>query len=168
LGVALAALVTGCSGGFDTPLYKAYSPGEGANGEAGSIKIRNVVLVAAESGGPAAVVAAFYNAEQPGTITPSPLELPSGELVLIGGTNADAQATVTAPADQLAPGTFVPVQLGFRDAGTATVRVLVQPQAGPYGTISPASPSPTPATPVGTPAPTEVTSAPTVAPTSTG
>ena len=183
LGVALAALVTGCSGGFDTPLYKAYSPGEGANGEAGSIKIRNVVLVAAESGGPAAVVAAFYNesdqadqlvdiaiegAEQPGTLTPSPLELPAGELVLIGGTDADAQATVTAPADQLAPGTFVPVQLGFRDAGTATVRVLVQPQAGPYGTISPAPPSPTPATPVGTPAPTEVTSAPTVAPTSTG
>jgi copper(I)-binding protein len=183
LGVALAALVTGCSGGFDTPLYKAYSPGEGANSEAGSIKIRNVVLVAPESGGPAAVVAAFYNesgqadqlvdvaiqgAEQPGTVTPSPLELPAGELVLVGGTDADAQATVTGPADQLAPGNFVPVQLSFRDAGTATVNVLVQPQAAPYATISPAPPTPPAATPVGIPTPTELTAEPTVAPTPTG
>lgn len=157
LGVVLAVLVSGCSGGFDTPLYNAYSPGQGANGEAGSIKIRNVVLVAAESGGPAAVVAAFYNesgqpdqlldiavqgAEQSGSVTPNPLELPAGELVNIGGTDADAQATVTEPADQLTPGTFVPVQLRFRDAGTAMVQVLVQPQAAPYDTISPVPPSP--------------------------
>lgn len=153
---ALLASTTGCGAGFDAATGRPYTPTDGVNGEAGDILLRSISLVAAEPGGPAAVVGAVVNesghsdrlvgvqvagASEPAYFPDEQIFLPRGDLVPLG-TDGTPAVTVTGPPSRLQPGSFVRVRFFFARGGATTLQVLVQPQAGDYATVTP-TPSPT-------------------------
>jgi hypothetical protein len=150
---ALALTLTGC-GSIRTQTQQWYTPADGASAEAGDIALRNVVVVADESGDEATVLATFANRGEEdelvevrvgdATATPSDgdLTIPADGYASLGpgGTRADVDG-----ADAV-PGTFVEVEFRFERAPRTTVDALVQAAEGEYedALTVPREPSPTP------------------------
>jgi len=167
LAFALSATGAGCGAGFDAPVYLVRP--ENVNAEVGDLLLRSLVLVKAEGADSAALAGAFVNrGDAPDTLTSveveagsaplsaSPnLEVPFGQSVILGGT--EGEAITFSGAEGLSPGRFVPVTLTFRDAGSVTLKLLVEDAKGHYEDYAPPG-GPTPAatpSPEGSPAPGE-------------
>lgn len=153
-GLLLAAL--GCGAGFDATTSQPYTPSEGVDGDAGTVLLRGVTLVAPGPGGPAGLVGGLVNegkapdtltsvqvlgSSQPGYFPQGQILLPPGELVPLGLENSPS-VTVTGPPTQLRAGNFVSVRFVFENAGSTTLQLLVQPRKGDYATVTP-TPQPT-------------------------
>jgi copper(I)-binding protein len=188
----VVATLVGCGTGFDAQTSLVDGP-EGTQAEVGDILVRNALFVAAsDDNSTGALVVGLVNhgaqadalteirvgdgaTTTESTLPATGLELPPGELVSIGSTTGPSVLARTEPP-VLAPGNFVELTLGFRNAGSIQVSVTVQDRVGPYATV-PASPFPTEtATPsptqspgaTGSPSPTPTeTPSPTASPTTT-
>jgi copper(I)-binding protein len=162
LALALSATGAGCSAGFDPPVLLVEP--DNVNAEVGDLLLRALVLVKAEGAESAALVGALVNRGETDTLTKveiagqgtalsfSPnLEVPGGKAVMLGGSEGEA-ITITGAKD-LMLGTFVPVTLTFRNAGSTQVKLLVEDAEDFYEPYAPpGAPTPT-ATPAGTESP---------------
>lgn len=150
-GVGLALLLTGC--GFDVQTLQPYTPAHGVNVEAGSIKVRNLLVVSDDSG--KGVVSASIlspKADKLVKVEGAPIKLDGSK-----GAPFTASGSVDVPANQLAvltngapafsvssadlkPGLTADVKLTFESGATAAVVAPVMSKDSPiYSTIAPAA-----------------------------
>lgn len=144
LALALAPLAAGCAAGFTASTNRPYTPADGAVGDVGSLKIRNVLVVSGGEQAGAVVVGSIVNdGTEPDQLTslrvgeeeaalPDSAEVPPGAVLQLGPGGED----VTLPGG-FEPGVFVDLTMSFRNAGEFTERVLVQEPAGAYATVTP-------------------------------
>jgi hypothetical protein len=136
LGVVLA----GCTS-VKEQTQQPYDPTDGVSGSAGDIALRNVVIVANESGDAATLLASFANrgadadrlvevlvGEERATPTGGSLMVPAGGYASLG---PGAGRLDLAEADT-EPGRFIEVEFVFRNAPRITVDALVQVNEGLY------------------------------------
>jgi copper(I)-binding protein len=163
--VALIPVLAGCEAGSDAPVLHWHPPTNGASATihvgVGEIAIRNAFVLGGPgtatlpAGSSASMFVGLVNtgprdrlvrASAPGTATS--VTLPTGGVPL----ERDTSALLTGPAPQLVltglrrsltSGTYVPVLLTFKNAGTIRLDLPVLAQANSYATFSPA-PTPTP------------------------
>ncbi len=144
VAVALLALtsLSGCAAGFNAATNRPYTPTNGAIASVGDIRVRSVVIVGNDNGsGQADLIAVLVNN---GTTDDAltgitvegadPVQVPGGSL------NIPPQVTVPIGPDSTnrvllekltaTPGHLVKVTLAFRDAGIASLTVLVMTPAG--------------------------------------
>ena len=135
----LALALAGC-GSVRTQTQQWYTPADGVSAEAGDVAVRNVLVVASESGDASTVLASFANrgerdrlvevrvGEARATPTGGDLTIPAGGYATLGpeGTRLDVDDADTVP------GSFVEVEFLFEDAPRITVDALVQPAEGVY------------------------------------
>jgi hypothetical protein len=149
----LALVLTGC-GSIRTQTQQWYTAADGVNAEAGDIAIRNVLVVATESGDDSTLLATFANRGDEdqlvevrvGDTTARPdggdVTIPANGYATLGpeGTRVDVEDADTVP------GTFVEVEFLFERAPRTTVEALVQAAEGDYedALIAPREQQPTP------------------------
>jgi hypothetical protein len=161
---AAAALVilsvpalTGCFNGQKaTTTYQAtQNSGNGVSAQTGAIKVENATIVIGPPGsktgtilvriintGPTADKLVFASVEGiPASITNSGTDLPPGASISFGW---DSEHYINTYNLDAAVSTYVPVQLGFSDAGLVDMSLLTVPPVGIYEGIAP-SPSTAPA-----------------------
>jgi len=148
----LALVLTGC--GIRTQTQQWYTPADGVSAEAGDIAVRNVLVVATDSGDASTLLATFANRGDEdqlievrvGDATATPdggdLTIPANGYAALGpeGTRVDVEDADTVP------GTFVEVEFLFERAPRTTVEALVQAAEGDYedALIAPREQQPTP------------------------
>ena len=148
----LALVLTGC--GIRTQTQQWYTPADGVSAEAGDIAVRNVLVVATDSGDASTLLAMFANRGDEdqlvevrvGDATARPdggdLTIPANGYATLGpeGTRVDVEDADTVP------GTFVEVEFLFERAPRTTVEALVQTAEGDYedALIAPREQLPTP------------------------
>ena len=163
--VALIPVLAGCEAGGDAPVLHWHPPTNGASATihvgVGEIAIRNAFVLGGPgnatlpAGSSASMFVGLVNTgprdrlvrvSAPGTATS--VTLPTGGVLL----ERDTSALLTGPAPQLVltglrrsltSGTYVPVLLTFKNAGTIRLHLPVLAQANSYATFS-AAPAPTP------------------------
>jgi copper(I)-binding protein len=163
--VALIPVLAGCEAGSDAPVLHWHPPTNGASATIhvgrGEIAIRNAFIlggvpnVTLPAGSSASMFVGMVNTgprdrlirvSAPGTATS--VTLPTGGVLL----ERDQSALLTGPAPQLVlsglrrsltSGTYVPVLLTFKNAGTVSLDLPVLERSDSYATFSPA-PAPTP------------------------
>lgn len=138
LAPIIAIALTGCS--MHEASQSWYNPTDGTSTDAGSIAIRNVVVVATDDG-QATVLANFVNrgaddqlvevivGDASGTPTPATVEIPSGASTRIG---PDAAARVDVSGSDASPGRSVDVEFRFENAPRVTLDALAQENDGLY------------------------------------
>ena len=149
----LALILTGC-GSTRTQTQQWYTPADGASAEAGDIGVRNVVVVADESGEESTVLATFANRGEEdqllevrvGDVNATPtggdLAIPADGYATLG----PGETRVDVGGADTVPGSFVEVEFRFERAPRTTVDALVQAAEGDYedALIAPREASPTP------------------------
>jgi hypothetical protein len=153
LVVLASPVVTGCFNGqkATTNMQATMNSGNGVAAKAGPIHIENATLVLGPEGsrsatqttrivntGPAAdrLVYASVNGT-PVDITDGGTDLAPGASVSFG---FDSEHWINAYNVDVADSTYVPVQLGFADAGLVNLSVLTVPPVGYYEGIAPNPP----------------------------
>ena len=150
---ALALTLTGC-GSIRTQTQQWYTPADGVSAEAGDIAVRNVVVVADESGAESTITATFANrgeedqlfevrvGDATATPTGGDLTIPADGYTTLG----PGETRVDVEGADAVPGTFVEVVFRFERAPRTTVEALVQAAEGEYedALTGPREPSPTP------------------------
>ncbi len=144
-------VTTGCAAGFDAPTEEDYAPGDGAIGQVGDLKLRNVLLVTDENNENAAVIGVVVNdgAEDDRLIglavdgeqvrAELPADIEAGQALSIGPVDADIVATA-AQIDFIA-GDFVEVEFEFASSGSITLQALAQAPRGVYEDYAPEAPA---------------------------
>jgi copper(I)-binding protein len=163
--VALIPVLAGCEAGSDAPVLHWHPPTNGASATIhvgrGEIAIRNAFILGGvpnftlPAGSSAGMFVGLVNTgprdrlirvSAPGTATS--VTLPTGGVLL----ERDQSALLTGPAPDLVltglrrsltSGTYVPVLLTFKNAGTVSLDLPVLERSNSYATFSPA-PAPTP------------------------
>src|SRR5580692_5347972 len=164
--VALIPVLAGCEAGSNAPVLHWHPPTNGASATiklgGGEIAIRNAFVLGAPlnaptlpAGSSAGMFVGIVNTgprdrlirvSAPGTATS--VTLPTGGVLL----ERDQSALLTGPAPDLVltelrrsltSGTYVPVLLTFKNAGTVSLDLPVLERSNSYATFSPA-PAPTP------------------------
>ena len=163
--VALIPVLAGCEAGGDAPVLHWHPPTNGASATihmgVGEIAIRNAFVLGGPgtatlpAGSSASMFVGLVNtgprdrlvrASAPGTATS--VTVPTGGVLL----ERDQSALLTGPAPDLVltglrrsltSGTYVPVLLTFKNAGTVSLDLPVLQRSNSYATFSPA-PAPTP------------------------
>jgi copper(I)-binding protein len=163
--VALIPVLAGCEAGGDAPVLHWHPPTNGASATIhvgrGEIAIRNAFILGGvpnftlPAGSSAGMFVGMVNTgprdrlirvSAPGTATS--VTLPTGGVLL----ERDQSALLTGPAPDLVltglrrsltSGTYVPVLLTFKNAGTVSLDLPVLERSNSYATFSPA-PAPTP------------------------
>jgi copper(I)-binding protein len=148
-----AALLSGCSAGFDATSVKPYAPSDGIMADSGHLRILNTLVVASDSFSSGVVVATIVNdgskADELTSITS-----PDGKVDLTGdgtiepgsavGLSAGTELSATISSLTSLPGETITLHLRFKRADPVTINTVVVPASGPYATITPApTPSPT-------------------------
>jgi hypothetical protein len=137
---AVALTATGCAAGFDAPTTQFNPPTNGAQGQTGDMRVRNVLLVTGPGPGPSGLLASFVTyAPDDDVLTgvrvegAGPVAVEGGSLVIPRNTNVglgeEVAGGVPAAVTDLTvqPGRLTSVTFTFRDAGIVTLKgVLVQ------------------------------------------
>lgn len=150
--VATPAL-TGCFNGrgATTTMQASMNSGNGVAAQAGEIKVENATLVLGpENANSATLTARIVNIGPVAdrlvyaTVNGSPADITAGGVDLEPGASIsfgfDSDTWINAYALDAAVSTYVPVQLGFADAGILSMSVLTVPPTGYYAGISPNPP----------------------------
>ncbi|MEI8260322.1 MAG: hypothetical protein WCG77_02315 [Actinomycetes bacterium] len=152
--VAFAALSTtllaGCwnGPGSTTMMQASMNSGNGVQATVGPIKVENATLVAGPEGTTTATLTArIINTGQapdalvyvviangPAYVTPGSETFAPNASLSFG---FDSQNWINTYTLKAATGTYVPVELGFKDAGLVKISVLVVPPVGYYKGIAP-------------------------------
>jgi hypothetical protein len=153
LALVAAPALTGCFNGprATTTVQATQNTGNGVEATQGAIHIENLTVVLGPEGSGTATVLTrltntgpvpdrltFASVDGKGaTITGDSIELLPGASVSVGY----ASDVFINSYDFAAVSTYVPVQLGFEEAGLLTVNVLTVPPAGIYAGIAPNPPT---------------------------
>jgi hypothetical protein len=142
------ALLTGCSGGFDAQARQVYAPADGAQADAGSVRISNALVVAPAGGTEGVLLMTVSNrggkTQQLTSLTSNggtvdytgSRRLAAGQAVSFSAVT-DPSATITNL--RLKPGENITLRFGFSGEDPVTVRTLVVPATGIYSTVTPAA-----------------------------
>jgi hypothetical protein len=146
--------LTGCFSGAQatTNMQATMNSGNGVSAVAGTIKIDNATLVLGPDGsksatlttrltnvGPVKDVLVYATIDgQPATITGDKVELAPGSSISFG---FDSDHWINTYAFDKPVSTYVPVELGFQDAGLVKLSVLSVPPVGYYEGIAPNPPT---------------------------
>lgn len=156
LGVAAALgasfALTGC--GFDAQTLQPYTPAQGVNAEVGTVKVRNLLIIA-NSAGKGRLSGAFISNGKADTVTGitgtaskpdgtaageltignGTVQLPANKLVVLTG---DGSQNVTVAGEGLKPGLDTRLTLQFASGGTQQIVVPVRDAAEPmYASAAP-------------------------------
>lgn len=138
LAPAVAALVvlSGCAAGPNAVTLKQYTPTDGNQVTSGSLKIRNLLIVAQQDGS-ASLIGTVINTSdvtdtlmgitvngQPVEISAESLEIPRSTPLVFGGESATAAGVL--PLSGIKAGQFADVQLTFAKAGLLETSALVR------------------------------------------
>ncbi len=150
LVVLASTLSTGCFSGkaATTNMQATMNSGNGVAAQAGEIHIENATLVQGPEGSKSATLTTrIVNAGPVGdrlvyaTINGSPADITGGGIDLGPGASVsfgfESDQWINAYGLDVADSTYVPVQLGFADAGLVNISVLTVPPAGYYAGIAP-------------------------------
>jgi len=145
--------LTGCFSGkaATTNAQATMNSGNGVQAQAGAIHIENATLVKGPEGsksvtlttrivnaGPVADKLVFATIDgQQATITGDQVELAPGASISFG---FDSDHWINGYAFEKPTSTYVPVQLGFQDAGLVSMSLLTVPPVGYYEGIAPNPP----------------------------
>ena len=155
----VTAGVAGCSAGFDAASTETYAPADGILADAGSIRVQNALVVAAEGATSGVVSMAVVNrgnrpeaiigiTSNGGTVEiTGDAGIPAGGVAQFGSATGPA-ATITDLSK--APGQTIRLQLSFQNGESVSLRTVVVPAAGDYASFTPAA---TPSPSLETPAP---------------
>ena len=144
-----AVSLSGCFNGLEatTNVQSTMNSGNGVQVRQGDIRIENTTLVMDETGATALLVRLFnegpvtdaltyatVNGQQVEIITPegNGAELQPGASVSFGW---DSDNSIAMPQLDVPISSYVPVELGFAEAGLASVSVLTVPQTGYYADV---------------------------------
>jgi hypothetical protein len=152
--VLAAPALTGCFSGKEatTNMQATMNSGNGVSARAGAIKIENATLVLGPEGaksatlttrlvnvGPTKDVLVYATIDgQPAVITGDKVDLAPGASVSFG---FDSKNWINTYTFNKPVSTYVPVELGFQDAGLVKFSVLSVPPVGYYEGIAPNPPT---------------------------
>jgi hypothetical protein len=149
--VTAAALVGGCSAGFDATSIKPYAPADGVMASSGDLQVLNALVVAADGADEGLVSMVVVNrGSQDDRVTD--ITTPSGSVavsgddeLLAGGSLAFGATGTTATVSGLdrSPGQQITLKVAFARAEPVTLRTVVVQATDEYASLTP-SPSPTP------------------------
>jgi hypothetical protein len=142
-----AALLSGCSAGFDATSVKPYAPSDGIMADTGHLRIINTLVVAGSSFSSGVIIASIANRgskadELIGITSPDgTVDLTGDGTVQPGtavhlGAGTDPSATLSSLTSL--PGETITLHLRFRRSDPVTIRTVVVPASGPYASITPA------------------------------
>lgn len=154
LVVVTAPALTGCFNGqgATTTTQATMNSGNGVDATAGAVHIENATLVLGPEGsGSATLTTRLINTGQEpdaltyATINGLPAYITDGAGDLLPGGAAsfgfESDAWINAYEFDAGVATYVPVQLGFQNAGLVDMSVLIVPPAGYYEGIAPTPPT---------------------------
>lgn len=134
--VALVLTLAGCGAGKDAATLKPYTPTDGVQGSAQSIKVRDVVLVSMPDGTGVIVGTIVQTGSaqdrltgitvdgKPASVVPTSLALAQNAPIRFAGDSANASADI--PGLNATPGTLVKIEFTFETSGTLTLDVVVR------------------------------------------
>jgi copper(I)-binding protein len=144
--VAAAALVAGCSAGFDATSTQPYAPADGILANSGDLRVQNALVVASDSISSGVVIMTIANrGDSDDRLTG--LTSPDGTVDLTGdttlaagsavrfGSDTDPSATITALT--ALPGETITLRLTFRRAEPLEIKTVVVQADGYYSSITP-------------------------------
>lgn len=144
LATPLAAACTGR--GFDVQTDQVYQPSVGENEHTENIDILNALIVSSDGSNGTLSVSLVNDGDRPDALEQvtgeevqgqfSPVRLPVGQLVNL---SEKGEVSVTGTLD---PGTFVEVELSFRNGDTATMTIPVVEPTGEFADVPLPSESP--------------------------
>lgn len=150
LAIAAIPALSGCFSGIEatTSAQATMNTGNGAQAQAGDIKILNATIVTGATPADAMLIGTLVNTGvtadslmgidvdgKPATPAPAFPELTPGSSTPFGYESAQIKVPVTGLQGPVS--TFVPVTFAFRDAGSVTLQVLTVPAVGYYAGIVP-------------------------------
>jgi copper(I)-binding protein len=172
--LAVIPLASACTSGFNALVDKSYYPADGTSADAGTVAIRNALVVASADGRTGNLVlgivaqdtpdrlvglsfsgatgAVLHSTTDVGTATESVL-LPANKTVSVG---SPGMPQIVLTGLRIPAGSWGNLTLNFANAGSATLQIPVVPGISYYADYTP---PPILASPAATPTPTE-TSAP--------
>jgi hypothetical protein len=144
--VAAAALLAGCSAGFDATSTQPYAPSDGILANSGDLRVQNALVVASDSVSSGVVIMTIANrGDRDDRLTG--LTSPDGSIDLTGdttlaagsavrfGSDTDPSATITELT--ALPGETITLRLTFRRAEPLQFKTVVVPADGYYASITP-------------------------------
>jgi hypothetical protein len=154
-GLVVATTLTGCAAGPTAPTRNIKKVTDGAEGDLGSLKVRDLLVVNQADGSGVLVGTVVNDGTASDTLTgitvagipvalgSAPVVLDQNMPVIFSGDSANNSAVV-AGLNQSA-GNRVPIELTFATAGSITLDAIVRDKSGDFANVGPvaaATPSP--------------------------
>lgn len=134
--LALVLALAGCGAGRNAATLRPYTPTDGVQGSAQSIKVRDVVLVSLPDGTGVVVATAVQTGSaqdritgiivngKPASVVPASPLLVENDPIRFAGDTANASADI--PGLNAVPGTLVKIEFTFLTSGTLTLDAIVR------------------------------------------
>jgi len=145
-GVAAAALLAGCSAGFDATSTEPYAPSDGILANSGDLRVQNALVVASDTLSSGVVIMTIANRGD-GDDRLTGLTSPDGSVDLTGDGSLPAGAAVrlgsdTDPSATISeltalPGETIRLRLTFARSEPLQIDTVVVPADGYYASITP-------------------------------
>ncbi|OIQ77982.1 hypothetical protein GALL_403200 [mine drainage metagenome] len=144
--VALVLTLAGCGAGKDAATLKPYTPTDGVQGSAQSVKVRDVVLVSMPDGTGVVVGTVVQTGStqdqitgitvngMPATVTPAAPVLTQNAAIRFSGDTANASADI--PGLNAVPGTLAKVEFTFGTSGTVSLDAVVRDNKDEFASVS--------------------------------
>ena len=144
--IALVLVLAGCGAGRNAATFKPYTPTDGVQGTAESIKVRDVVLVSLPDGTGVLVATAVQTGSlqdritgiavngKPASLVPASPLLVQNSPIRFAGDTANASADV--PGLNATPGTLVKIEFSFQSSGSLTLDALVRDNKDEFASVT--------------------------------
>ena len=144
--IALVLALAGCGAGRNAATLKPYTPTDGVQGTAQSIKVRDVVLVSLPDGTGVLVATAVQTGSlqdritgiavngKPASLAPASPMLVQNSPIRFAGDTANASADI--PGLNATPGTLVEIEFTFQSSGTLTLDALVRDNKDEFASVT--------------------------------
>jgi hypothetical protein len=144
--IALVLALAGCGAGRNAATLKPYTPTDGVQGTAQSIKVRDVVLISLPDGTGVLVATAVQTGSlqdritgiavngKPASLSPASPLLVQNSPTRFAGDTANASADI--PGLNATPGTLVKIEFTFQSSGSLTLDALVRDNKDEFASVT--------------------------------
>lgn len=144
--LALVLTLAGCGAGKDAATLKPYTPTDGVQGSAQSIKVRDVVLVSLPDGTGVMVGTVVQTGStqdritgitvngKPANVAPASPVLNQNAPIRFAGDTANASADI--PGLNAAPGTLAKIEITFETSGTVSLDAVVRDNTAEFAGVT--------------------------------
>ena len=145
-GVAAAALLAGCSAGFDATSTAPYAPSDGILANSGDLRVQNALVVASDAVSSGVVSMTIANRGErddrlTGLTSPDGTVDLTGDGILPAGTavqfGSDTDPSATISELTALPGETITLRLTFARSEPLQIDTVVVPADGYYASITP-------------------------------